>query len=46
MHGRNPRRIKRYMTEPDDLELEHKTKYSNLTFQEIKLQLNPFEALS
>jgi hypothetical protein len=34
------------MTEPGDLELERKSKYNNLTLQEIKLQFNPFEALS
>lgn len=46
MYCRIPRKIKRYLTDPDDIETELKCKYNNLTLQEIKLQLNPFEALN
>lgn len=46
MYCRVPRKIKRYMTDPDEIEKQLKYKYNNLTLEEIKLQLNPFEALN
>lgn len=46
MQCRPPRKIKRYMTDPDECPTEHKSKYSNMTLQELKLQVSGIDTLN
>jgi len=46
MHWRPPRKIKRYVTDPDEFVSDQKSKYNNLKLQELKLQLTPIETLN
>ena len=46
MQCRPPRKIKRYMTDPDEFSADTRYKYSNLTLQELKLQVNAIDTLN
>ena len=46
MQCRPPRKIKRYLTDPDEFSADNRYKYSNLTLQELKLQVNAIDTLS
>lgn len=41
-----PKKFKRYLTEPDELAVENRKKYTNLTLKELKLQVAAMDQLS
>jgi hypothetical protein len=46
MQCRPPRKIKRYMTDPDECPNDNRHKYNNLTLQELKLQVSAIDTLN
>lgn len=46
MQCRPPRKIKRYMTDPDESPADNRYRYNNLTLQELKLQVSAIDTLN
>ena len=46
MYCRPPRKIKRYLTEPEELPNDNKSKYNNLTLNELKFQVHAIDTLN
>ena len=46
MQCRPPRKVKRYLTEPDELSGEFRNKYGNPNIKELKLQVSAIDTLS
>ena len=46
MQCRPPRKIKRYLTEPDEFSGEYRSKYGNLNMKELKLQVGAIDMLN
>lgn len=46
MQCRPPRKIKRYVTDPDEFSSDHRYKYTNMTLQQLKLQVNAIDTLN
>ena len=46
MRGKNPRKYKRYLTEPEEFPSENYAKLTNLTLKELKLQVGGMELLN
>lgn len=45
MHCRPPRKIKRYMTDPEEFGSDYRSKYGHMNLQELKLQVSAIDTL-